>query len=73
MRNFEFQMDEIPLIILKRIFQFLPRRTIEEVIVNVCQTWSDIATVIISEDVKISTFWELPPGHADDIGTVFSS
>ena len=64
-------MDEVPLVILKRILQFLPRRTLEEVVVNVCQTWLDVATVIISENVKISTFWELPPGHGDDIGTGF--
>jgi len=66
-------MEEVPLVILKRILQFLPRRTLEEVVVNVCQTWSDVATVIISENVKISTFWELPPGHGDDIGTDFLS
>ena len=64
-------MDELPLIILKRIFKYVPKRTLEEVVVKVCSTWQDVASVIISESVHVSTFWDLPPGHDDDIGTRF--
>ena len=66
-------MDELPLIILKRIFKYVPKRSLEEVVVKVCSTWKDVAFVIISEEVEILPSCVLPPGHSDDIETRLNS
>jgi len=58
-------MDTIPLVILKKIFAHLPRRTLEDVIVNVCSSWEDVAQLILSENVVVSQFDGPPPGFRD--------
>ena len=63
-------MDELPLIILKRIFKYVPKRTLDEVVVKVCWNWKDVVSGMNSEKVFISPFSVLP-GHDDDIGSGF--
>jgi len=61
-------MENVPLIVLKKIFKYLPRRTVEDVVINVCQTWHTIGTILMSEEIFISDFCNLPPGYGDYIG-----
>lgn len=61
-------MEDLPLIVLKKVFEYLPRRTVEDVVVNVCQTWQVIGHLVLSEEIHISDFCNLPPGFNDNIG-----
>jgi len=61
-------MDEIPCFILKKALRNLPRRVLEDRVVNVCQLWRQIGHEVLSEEIHISDFCNLPPGFGDDIG-----
>jgi hypothetical protein len=61
-------MNQIPGIILKNIFEKLPRRTVEESVIFVSTQWRSIGLLVLSEEIVISDFCNLPPGYEDELG-----
>ena len=47
-------MDSLPLIVLKKIFQFLPRKYLEDTVPWVCSEWHEIAGIILSENLVVT-------------------
>ena len=61
------RMDDLPDLLVKKILEFLPRRLLEDVIVNVSSLWRFLGNEILSENVRITDFCNLPPGFDDDL------
>lgn len=60
-------MENLPDLVLLQIFKHLPRRVLEDAVINVCRRWEDLAIDILSERVTVTEFCKLPPGFDSEI------
>ena len=60
-------MENLPDLVLRQIFNHLPRRVLEDSVINVCMRWEDMAIDILSEKVQVTEYCKLPPGFNNDI------
>jgi len=60
-------MDRLPDLVLLRIFKYLPRRTLEDSVIDVCRRWECRAIEVLSRCVHVNADAEVAPGFIDDI------